>query len=142
MPLWLILVIFVPAVLAAGCDAETTHKAKVNERGNERNIIHIDDSDPRMIAATARHVPQPPISLRRSLRRPTQTGFSVKMPVSDGKTTEYMWISELSLDGLHSGFSPAVKWTLIGSVRQRRRASLPRVRRESIASNRLRVEND
>lgn len=53
-----------------------------------------------MIAATARaRATAAEFAKTLAAPRPNQRAFSVKMPVSDGKNTEYMWISELSFDG-------------------------------------------
>jgi uncharacterized protein YegJ (DUF2314 family) len=100
MSRWLVPVILAAALLINGCDNGTSGEAKVTQRDSEPDIIQIDDNDPRMIAATA-EARATAVEFAKALAvpRPNQAAFAVKMPVSDGKHTEYMWISELSFDG-------------------------------------------
>jgi uncharacterized protein YegJ (DUF2314 family) len=87
------------ASLAGGCDAWTAHEAKLKERENDPGIIYIDDDDPRMIAATEKaRATAADFAKAMAAPQPNQKGFAVKMPVSDGKATEYVWISGLSFD--------------------------------------------
>jgi uncharacterized protein YegJ (DUF2314 family) len=97
---WLGSLILATALVTTGCDSGSTGDAKVTQRDSEPDVIHIDDNDPRMIAATAK-ARATAVEFAKALAapRPNQAAFAVKMPVSDGKHTEYMWIYELSFDG-------------------------------------------
>ena len=77
-------------VLTGGCGPLKT----------EDKTIAVSSGDARMNAAmaTARSTAGTFITALQSPKS-GQAGFSVKMPVTDGKNTEYMWLSDVSYDG-------------------------------------------
>ena len=88
------------ALISGACDGNRPEEVKVTERENEPDIIHIDNDDPRMVAATQKaRVTAPEFAKALGAPKPNQDGFAVKLRVTDGKATEYMWISDLSFDG-------------------------------------------
>lgn len=87
--------------LVAACDGDRPEGVKVATRANEPDIVHIADDDPRMIAATEK-ARATALEFAKTLAapKPNQEGFAVKLRVTDGKATEYMWLSDLSFDGV------------------------------------------
>jgi uncharacterized protein YegJ (DUF2314 family) len=63
-------------------------------------VIYVADDDPRMNAAMekARSSVNTFITALRSPKS-SQSGFSVKMAITDGKNTEHMWLSSVNYDG-------------------------------------------
>jgi uncharacterized protein YegJ (DUF2314 family) len=82
------------------CDGNRPEEVKVVERVNEPDLIHIDNDDPRMVAATEKaRATAPEFAQALAAPKLNQEAFAVKMRVTDGKATDYMWISDLSFDG-------------------------------------------
>jgi uncharacterized protein YegJ (DUF2314 family) len=96
----LTLLILSAALLASGCDTGSTGEAQVTRRPDDPDIIHIGDDDPGMLAATkkARSTVSEFVKALAA-PKPIQTAFAVKLRVSDGTNTEYMWITDISFDG-------------------------------------------
>jgi uncharacterized protein YegJ (DUF2314 family) len=63
-------------------------------------VIYVADDDPRMNAAIekARASVKTFITALQAPKA-SQSGFSVKMAITDGKNTEHMWLSSVSYDG-------------------------------------------
>jgi uncharacterized protein YegJ (DUF2314 family) len=63
-------------------------------------VTHVADDDPRMNAAIdkAKSTVSDFIAILES-PKPGQSGFSVKMPFTDGGETEHMWVSPITYDG-------------------------------------------
>lgn len=62
-------------------------------------VVSVDGDDPRMRAAVAeaqRRWPEFVEAFRSP--RPGQVNFSVKLPVSDGKNTEFIWVAVVSIE--------------------------------------------
>jgi uncharacterized protein YegJ (DUF2314 family) len=63
-------------------------------------VTFIEDDDPQMKAAIEKARATLPEFVRAlKAPRPSQTGFSIKTPISDGKITEHMWLNPVTFDG-------------------------------------------
>lgn len=83
--------LLVLAALAGGCSRDSSGGPPVT---------FIEDDDPQMKAAMEKARATLP-DFVRALNSPkaSQTGFSIKTPISDGKNTEHMWLNPVSFDG-------------------------------------------
>jgi uncharacterized protein YegJ (DUF2314 family) len=63
-------------------------------------VTWIDDSDPKMKAAIEKaQATLPEFVAALQSPKSSQTGFSIKTPITDGKNTEHMWLNPVSFDG-------------------------------------------
>lgn len=91
-------VVAVVAIALAACDSGRDDN--VVRREGEPDIISISNSDPRMVEATAKaRATAAEFAKALAAPHPNQSRFAVKVPVTDGKVTEYMWLADVALDG-------------------------------------------
>jgi len=84
---------------------ERRDKPEVVERLGEPDIVYVDDTDPMMLSAISKArstVGQFIEALSKP--QPSQSRFSVKVPIRDGDSTEHMWLIPVHYqDGKFSG---------------------------------------
>jgi uncharacterized protein YegJ (DUF2314 family) len=80
-----------------GCGKQERDQAKVVERSGEPDVIYVKDDDPKM-AEAMKKARTTVDQFIQALKQPksTQSGFSVKTPIRDGDSTEYMWLNPVS----------------------------------------------
>ena len=90
-----------------GCGRKERQSGKIIEREGKPDVTDVDDDDPRMLAAIAKArstVQQFIDALARP--QPSQSMFSLKAAIRDGKEVEHMWLTPVTYDG--SQFSGTV----------------------------------
>ncbi len=97
--------ILVLALGCLGCGNSERQVGETVERSGQPPVTYVSESDPKMSAAIkkAQDTVDEFIPALNS-PKPTSSGFAVKMPVTDGKNTEHMWVSQVSFkDGKFNG---------------------------------------
>ena len=87
----LVAILLFVVIFAAGC----TKATPVNVP-----IVTIEDNDPQLKVAIEKARETLPDFVRAlNAPKPSQRGFAIKTPISDGKITEHMWLSPVTFDG-------------------------------------------
>jgi uncharacterized protein YegJ (DUF2314 family) len=86
---WLVL----GALIVLGCGTR-------GAREREDKVVHVAEDDPKMNAAIDK-ARQTVDTFIQALKKPkrSQTAFSVKKAVTDGKQVEHMWLTDVRFDG-------------------------------------------
>lgn len=80
-------------VVFVGCGGDARDPGDTVRREGEPPVVYVADDDPKMAAAVASArstVDQFIAALDNP--KPSQTGFSVKLPIKDGEHVEHMWV--------------------------------------------------
>ena len=77
----------------AGCGKAEPQAGDTVKREGEPPIVYVEDDDPKMAAA----IDNARSTVDRFIQnlekpKPSQSGFSVKLPVKDGDNVEHMWV--------------------------------------------------
>jgi uncharacterized protein YegJ (DUF2314 family) len=88
------------AFLLTGCNSPSPEGSVVKREDGQQDVILVKKQNDKMntaIAQARQTVPQ----FIQSLQHPkaSQKGFIVKLPITDGKNTEHMWMSHVTFDG-------------------------------------------
>ena len=85
--------------LASGCDQQQRQSDQTVERPGQPPVADVEDDDPQMLAAIgkARETVDTFVAALQN-PQPSQSSFSVKMPITDGPNTEHMWILPVRLE--------------------------------------------
>jgi uncharacterized protein YegJ (DUF2314 family) len=123
---WTLTLAFVPFLLLfpIGCDTAETPPERIVERPGKPPIVRVEEEDAEMKAA----IEQARSTIEQffaalATKRPGQTNFADKVPISDGNHVEHMWLMPVTdlgqaIRGTISNEPDQVIGVRIGDVRE------------------------